>query len=102
MQLLDDIAGVDPMDPATARGGWQDPADYTVFLEQDGDRQTTPAGVPSGIGSALRWPAAVVPIGYSAEVTGMASSLVVAMRGHRQDGNVARLRATAGRPCPAC
>jgi Asp-tRNA(Asn)/Glu-tRNA(Gln) amidotransferase A subunit family amidase len=33
----------------------------------NGDRNTTPAGALSGIGSALRWPAVVVPMGYSYE-----------------------------------
>jgi len=33
----------------------------------NGDRNTTPAGALSGIASALRWPAAVVPMGYSHE-----------------------------------
>jgi len=33
----------------------------------NGDRNTTPTGALSGIGSALRWPAAVVPMGYSYE-----------------------------------
>jgi len=33
----------------------------------NGDRNTTPAGALSGIASALRWPAAVVPMGYSYE-----------------------------------
>jgi hypothetical protein len=33
----------------------------------NGDRNTTPAGLLSGIASALRWPAAVVPMGYSHE-----------------------------------
>ena len=33
----------------------------------NGDRNTTPAGTLSGIASALHWPAAVVPIGYSYE-----------------------------------
>jgi amidase len=31
----------------------------------NGDRNTTPAGTLSGIASALHWPAAVVPMGYS-------------------------------------
>ena len=33
----------------------------------NGDRNTTPAGTLSGIASALHWPAAVVPMGYSHE-----------------------------------
>lgn len=33
----------------------------------NGDRNTTPAGTLSGIASALQWPAAVVPMGYSHE-----------------------------------
>jgi len=33
----------------------------------NGDRNTTPAGTLSGIASALHWPAAVVPMGYSYE-----------------------------------
>jgi len=33
----------------------------------NGDRNTTPTGALSGIASALRWPAAVVPMGYSYE-----------------------------------
>jgi amidase len=33
----------------------------------NGDRNTTPAGMLSGIASALHWPAAVVPMGYSYE-----------------------------------
>ena len=33
----------------------------------NGDRNTTPAGMLSGIASALHWPAAVVPMGYSHE-----------------------------------
>ena len=33
----------------------------------NGDRNTTPAGMLSGIASALCWPAAVVPMGYSHE-----------------------------------
>jgi Asp-tRNA(Asn)/Glu-tRNA(Gln) amidotransferase A subunit family amidase len=33
----------------------------------NGDRNTTPAGTLSGIASALCWPAAVVPMGYSHE-----------------------------------
>jgi amidase len=33
----------------------------------NGDRNTTPAGTVSGIASALHWPAAVVPMGYSHE-----------------------------------
>jgi Asp-tRNA(Asn)/Glu-tRNA(Gln) amidotransferase A subunit family amidase len=35
--------------------------------KQNGDRNTTAAGTLSGIASALRWPAAVVPMGYSHE-----------------------------------
>jgi amidase len=33
----------------------------------NGDRNTTPAGTLSGIASALHWPAAVVPMGYTYE-----------------------------------
>ncbi len=33
----------------------------------NGDRNTTPAGMLSGIASALHWPAAVVPMGYTHE-----------------------------------
>jgi amidase len=33
----------------------------------NGDRNTTPAGTLSGIASALHWPAAAVPMGYSHE-----------------------------------
>jgi len=33
----------------------------------NGDRNTTPTGMLSGIASALHWPAAVVPMGYSHE-----------------------------------
>jgi hypothetical protein len=33
----------------------------------NGDRNTTPTGALSGIASALHWPAAVVPMGYSYE-----------------------------------
>jgi len=33
----------------------------------NGDRNTTPPGTLSGIASALHWPAAVVPMGYSHE-----------------------------------
>jgi len=33
----------------------------------NGDRNTTPAGTLSSIASALHWPAAVVPMGYSHE-----------------------------------
>ena len=33
----------------------------------NGDRNTTPAGTLTGIASALHWPAAVVPMGYSYE-----------------------------------
>jgi amidase len=35
--------------------------------KMNGDRNTTPAGTLSGIASALHWPAAVVPMGYSHE-----------------------------------
>ena len=33
----------------------------------NGDRNTTPAGTLSGVASALHWPAAVMPTGYSHE-----------------------------------
>jgi len=36
VQLLDVIAGVDPMDPATAGAGGRIPATYTTFLKRDG------------------------------------------------------------------
>ena len=34
----------------------------------NGDRNTTPAGAATWIGSGLHWPAAVVPMGYTYEV----------------------------------
>jgi Asp-tRNA(Asn)/Glu-tRNA(Gln) amidotransferase A subunit family amidase len=36
VQLLDVIAGIDPMDPATAEAGGKIPATYTTFLRRDG------------------------------------------------------------------
>jgi amidase len=39
----------------------------TYSPKMNGDRNTTPAGTLSGIASALHWPAAVVPMGYSPE-----------------------------------
>jgi len=38
VQLLDVIAGIDPMDPATAEAGGKIPATYTTFLKRDGSR----------------------------------------------------------------
>ena len=35
VQLLDVIAGIDPMDPATAEAGGKIPATYTTFLKRD-------------------------------------------------------------------
>jgi amidase len=39
----------------------------TYSPKLNGDRNTTPAGMLSGIASALCWPSAVVPMGYSHE-----------------------------------
>ena len=36
VQLLDVIAGVDPLDPATAEAGGKIPPTYTAFLKRDG------------------------------------------------------------------